>query len=287
MTPNRHDFTKPVRLAGHLEDRLAEWLRAGCRLAAQRAPRHLSTPVEFALRGVELLTPRDALASLPEGSIGVRVALGVSGVLSLFASSRPVALALVARSLGDASETLPDDRELTGVEDSLHEYLIQQLFAGVLAETFPGRTPIPLAVQQREPSTGWGRLFGSTDCLLHCSIDVRGPMGDAVWHWLVPPQGPLDQLARTEWAEAPPAGAAESRQVEALVRELPVDVAVSLGSLELSLSEIGSLRAGDLLILGQRISEPLVGLVDGQEKFRAWPGRVGSRLAIQVESLSG
>ena len=112
-------------------------------------------------------------------------------------------------------------------------------------------------------------------------------MGKEVWYWFVPPKEPMDQLTRTERTADIQEATPESRQVEALVRELPVKFAVALGSIELSLSDIGSLRAGDLLILKQRISEPLVGLVDGQEKFRAWPGRVGSRLAIQVESLSG
>ena len=287
MTPNRHDFTKPARLAGNPEDRLAEWLRVGCRSAVQRATRHLATPVDFALREVKALTPREALATLPEGSIGFRVAFGDKSDPSLFASSRPLALALVASSLGDASGTLPPDRELTAVEESLYEYLLQNLFAGALAETCPGQTPIPLTVQQREPSTGWIRLFGSLECLLFCTIDIQGPMGKEVWYWLVPPRGSLEQLARPGGEADAPQTTTESRRVEALVRELPVEVAVALGSIELTLADLGSLRAGDLLILEQRISEPLAGLVDGQEKFKAWPGRVGSRLAIQVESLSG
>ena len=287
MNANRHDFKKPARPAGNLEERLSAWLRVACQLGAQRALCHLPYPLEFSLGEVTVRTPEDAFEWLPDGLIGFRTSLGAEEDVSLVAWSRPMALALVAGALGDIAGTLPPDRDLTAVEESLCEYLMQQLFANVLHETYPGRTPIPITVGNREPSTNWGRLFGSQESVLCCSLLVKGPMREQVWYWLVPPQGALEALARFARVADSPRESRQAHQIEALVRELPIEVAVSLGNIELSLSQLNSLQPGDLLILKQRTSEPLVASVDDRPKFKAWPGRVGSRLAVQVESLFG
>lgn len=75
------------------------------------------------------------------------------------------------------------------------------------------------------------------------------------------------------------------RKLETLVRDLPVEAAVELGTVELSLAQLAALAPGDLLILNQRVCEPLTVRVDNRAKFRGWPGRVGPRQSLQIESL--
>jgi flagellar motor switch protein FliM len=72
--------------------------------------------------------------------------------------------------------------------------------------------------------------------------------------------------------------------METLVRELPVEIVVLLGSVEVSLSLLAQLRPGDVVILNQRVSEPLLATVASEKKFRVWPGRVGSQQAVRIES---
>jgi flagellar motor switch/type III secretory pathway protein FliN len=74
-------------------------------------------------------------------------------------------------------------------------------------------------------------------------------------------------------------------RLETLVRDLPVEVSVTLGNVELPLAELSRLREGDVVILNQRTSEPLTALVAGARRFRVWPGRLGSQQAFRIESL--
>ena len=66
---------------------------------------------------------------------------------------------------------------------------------------------------------------------------------------------------------------------------VPVPVSVTLGSVQVHVSDLADLRSGDLVKLDQQVSEPLIACVAGEEKYRVWPGRVGSRKAIQIDSL--
>ena len=105
------------------------------------------------------------------------------------------------------------------------------------------------------------------------------------WFWLAPLQPFNERMNRTDPATQTLLEKEMARKVEVVVRELPIEVTVDLGVVELPLSQLASLSPGDLLILNQRVSEPLIARVDGQAKFRGWPGRVGLRQSSQFASL--
>ncbi len=62
---------------------------------------------------------------------------------------------------------------------------------------------------------------------------------------------------------------------------------VVLGTVELSLADLSRLSVGDVVILDQRVSEPLTAELAGQQKCAGWPGRVGTRQAFEVASFLG
>jgi flagellar motor switch protein FliM len=192
---------------------------------------------------------------------------------------------VVNAAMGETPTQLPEDRELTVVELSLCEYLMQNLWAAVLQETWTGTTPLTLTVESREPSPRWTRLFVKAEQLLRCTFNLRGPFGEQDWYWLVPHQALHERITRAEAADASQFPQEVARKLEALVRELPVEVTVELGMAELPISQLAALAPGDLLILNQRVGEPLQVRVDERRKFRGWPGRVGVRQSVQIESL--
>jgi flagellar motor switch protein FliM len=198
--------------------------------------------------------------------------VGSEATNTLLAMPRPLALALVAALMGDPGQALPADRELTVVEDSLFEYLLQQCFVPVLQETFTGGEPLVIRTSQKEPHPRYARVFAPDANVVACALMVRGPFGELVWWWLLPQKTVLG------WFAACPSPAAETGpKMEALARELPVDLTVTLGSVELPLAEVARLRPGDLVMLNQRVADPLPASVAGEPKFRVWPGRAGSR----------
>ena len=70
-----------------------------------------------------------------------------------------------------------------------------------------------------------------------------------------------------------------------LAQRLPFELRVRLGRAHLSLQQLSTLKPGDVLVLDQPVSEPLVGEIGGVEKFHLWPGRDGQRQAVQVDEV--
>jgi flagellar motor switch protein FliM len=284
MNPQPHDFRKPARPAGNLEARVAGWLRGACGLAPDRWMRYLGFRVEAEVRGVEVVPPAEALGRLPEGAIGFQIALGEKLGDGLLVLPRPLALVLTQATLGEPVTELPPDRELTTVEDGLCDFLAENLFLSVLQDTWPGAEPVRLAVRKREPLPRWSRLFVTAESVLQGVARLRGPFGELEWWLLLPVQGLRERLAKgmAPVAEAP---AAAREQMEALVGELPIELIVDLGSAEVPLTQLGRLQVGDVVILNQRVREPLAARVAGLHKLRVWPGQVAGRQAVQIESL--
>jgi flagellar motor switch protein FliM len=285
MTHRAYDFRKPDRLAATLEQQLTAWLRVASKLAAEKAAKELPFRIEMSIQGVETASPIEVLSALPNAVLGYRVSVGDAPADMLFVWPRPLALALVNAALGETPTELPADRDLTEVELSLCEYLMQQLCAAVLNETWTVGEPLTLTVRDREPSPRWTRLFAKAEQVLKCSFLLRGPFGEQEWQWLASYQTLYERLTRAEIVEPSLRPQEAARKLEVLVHALPVEVSVDLGTIELPLAQLAALAPGDLLILKQRVTEPLMVRVDNRVKFRGWPGRVGTRQSLQIESL--
>lgn len=286
--PQPYNFAKPGRLTTEVEQRVVGWLRAVAALAVKKAARHLPFPLEASFRGLEVSRPAEGLAAVPEAAVGYGVSINSDVPAALVALPRPLALALIGGMLGDTITALPEDRDLTVVEQELAQFFVQDVLVATLQETWPAAESIPFKLRRREPHPKWTRIFTPEDNIVVTTFDVKGPFGEATWSVLLAQKRLQEQLAlgmpgaaKVKKTPSQP----EPIRLRHLVEELPVEVSVVLGTVELSLAELAQLSVGDVIILNQRVSEPLPAYVAGEQKFRAWPGRVGTRQAIEIDSF--
>lgn len=281
-----YNFNKPGRLAGDLGQRLADWLQAACALAIKKCGNLMPFAFEMSFLELDIFRCKDALHKLPETAAGFRIQVVDESLALLVSFPRPLALALVAGGVGEQVTALPEDRPLTTVEKSLLELLVRELLLDVLQETWPSPEEIRLELGQFEPFPKWSRLFPPDENVVVCSLAFNGPFGQQNWHLLLPHQSSLEKLARLgPGQEEEQEELAVRPRLEALVRNVPVQIIVGLGTLEIPLSQLAELGQGDVLILNQRVTDSLTAWVGGLRKFRGCPGRVGSHLAFQIESI--
>jgi flagellar motor switch protein FliM len=285
MTAQPYDFRRPTRLPAAVQQLGERWLLAACTLVTKRAvaaglkPSH-NTPVEYTLQGLDTSRFRDVLAALPDTAIAYLLRGPRPDWVGLLIWPRPLLLALGEGLTGVLPDKLPEERALTVVELSLADYLVQELFLGPLRDTWPGQELPSLEVGPRDLGVKWSRFFPAERVLAESVLIVRGPFGEQTCRLLLPPEA----LPGAEAQGEGPSAAELRERLEGLVRTVPVDVTVTLGRAELPLSQLGKLKVDDVIVLGQRVRDPLVVAVAGRDKFQAWPGRVGSHQACQIAS---
>jgi flagellar motor switch protein FliM len=286
MTVQAYNFKRPGRLPPEAEGRLAAWLRAAGSLAVTRWAKQAPFALEIRLQGMEPAYSKDALAAYDETDVGYQV-LGPRGAWnSLLALPRPLVLALEAGLMGETPAQLPADHELTVVEESLCEYLLQEIFVRPLQETWPEPEGITLQLGPKEPNLRWSRLFASSVPLVECRFALKGPFGEQTWNWLLPQSAVLPEGKTHPGADEPTLDEDSRRaRLEGLVLEMPVEIAVTLGAVHVPLTDLGKLQVGDVLVLDQRVCDPVAVSVGGGPMVLGWPGRVGDLQALQIETF--
>jgi flagellar motor switch protein FliM len=69
------------------------------------------------------------------------------------------------------------------------------------------------------------------------------------------------------------------------MHDASMQVTAQLSSAMMTLSDLLSLEAGDVVVLGQKADCPISMRVNGQTCFKGWPAQRSGRLAVQVTGL--
>ena len=285
MTVENIDFRGPGRLPAGMQHRLSVWLDRALKLVPDRFASQMPFRTEIELRQLETRNPVAVLQALTAEILAYRVAIGPEQDASLFMLPLPLALVMATGLVGDAGAALPEVREPTIIEESLIEYLLRDLFFKCLKEGWPEEEPIKIELGIRDPKPKFTRVLPADASVVVMNFTLRGPFGEQTASWVLQQKtlAALFSVANDELGETAQQ-AAGRRQMEAVVQGISVDLTVTLGTAELPLSLVSNLSAGDLVILEQRIHEPLVASVAGNRKFTVWPGRVGTKQAIKLEA---
>jgi flagellar motor switch protein FliM len=74
-------------------------------------------------------------------------------------------------------------------------------------------------------------------------------------------------------------------RIQEQIQDMPVNVLVELASTTMSAREVLTLSAGDIIVFDKKVTEPLIGRVEGIPKFTGFAGQFHQAKAVQVQEL--
>lgn len=275
----KYDFRQPSRLADDMEHLLKSWQNAVIPLVTERWTQQLGCDVLWQVQSLNAARSSDLAQELPEEVVCSEIELGEPPAATWVILPRRLALALVIQMLGEPLQEFPEDRPLTDVEAALMEHAVQE-FAEALLDGQPMSQPLRCRYVGRRRVSDLTRAFSPREPLAAARFQLSGSYGQEQLLWLLSQSAALQFVTR-----AGESGVADrsSSHMEELVRRIPVQVVVRLGRANMHVSELVNLQPGDVLVLDQRVHEPLCAEVAGATTFRGWPGRVGPRQAFQIK----
>lgn len=286
MAVEPHDFRKPVRLQSDVEERLSEWMAATCAGLDETCDRFFPFEIHSSITKAQTARWSGFFPGIDPTCIGWRVALGSEDRDTLVIMRRPMMQVLVGGLLGDSFDAIPEDAPLTPATEKVAKFFIDY-FVRAIRENWPGGEPGHVLMRQEEPVLKRQRVIQSEESIVICEFEFTGPFTPEPepWYWLIPYETILSTFDAIETAELTTQSKTERQLLEALVNDMQTEMSVKLGSIQLNSQQLKSLQPGDVLVLDQRLHEPLTAKVASEDAFQVWPGRLGLRQAMQVESL--
>jgi len=278
-----HDFRSPSGLPDGVEQRLLDWHRGLCSIACENWVQYSRSSLAMEHREQKTLAMYEARPQMPASAIGCRCTLGDEGPSTLLVFSRQVILAVVNDVLGETADQLPEDRELTAVERSLCELWFEH-FCQAVSESWPRQEALACHAEGCDAKPQRSRLFAPSEGVVLSSFEFTGSFGTDTFYWILPQQ-PIAELMTETNGNGKIRSEASRQQLEARAMEIPAQLVVRLGESQLDVADLANLSAGDVIILDQKISDPLAAAIAGETVFHGWPGRVGSRQAFKIDRI--
>ena len=279
-----YDFRAPKQIADDVDSMLTQWHAQLGRLVSEGWQEELGLGVQWEHQDLDTTTLAAASDQFTTGEPAfVFATVGYEGLPKsfLFAIPRPLLVGALATLLGDDVEEMPEDRALTDIELSVVEIGFQQL-AQAMTDGQPCDKPLVCEFRELLSERDCTSNFSEQDPLVLSRFRMTASFGEQVGYCLIAQESILELLTRV--AECKPNNDGANK-IQDTLRELPVGMVVRLGTTEVHVSELMKLQPGDVLMLNQRVAQPLSMDIGKQTKFRGWPGRVGNRQAFQVSEV--
>lgn len=181
-----------------------------------------------------------------------------------------------------ASAQEDDDLELTLVEHSVAKICIDEI-AAALQKSWMGADVMELAVKTMDRDPIKSRGFRTNDLVAKISLEFECESGTAELNWVSPRQD-LVNLLDTILDARSPIQRTPNHPDPAIVSQAEFDVLTVLGNASLPMFDVANLQEGQLIKLDQRIDVPLEVRVNDLPTYHAWPGKRGSKQALEIQS---
>lgn len=284
-----YDFRRPNKFSKDQVRTLVMLHENFARLLTTSLSTYLRTMVRAEVASVDQLTYEEFTKSLQNPTIMNILTLKPLEGNMIFEFSPNLAFAMIDRLLGGVGSTVEKARELTDIEQTVIKRVMQRTFGnireawGVVVELTPNFEGI-------EMNPLFTQIVPPTDMVLLMTLEVRvadsrGLMNICFPYAVLEPI--LDRLNAQFWfASAKKEVTPENRAaLQERLSAAKIPVRVELGTSVITVRELLNLSYGDVIQLDQSIKQPLMLHVGNSEKFTAFPGLAGNKLAVQIHGI--
>lgn len=282
-----YDFERPERVSKDHIRALSSIHDGFARNFGATLSGFLRTIVDVHVVGVEQLTYGEFVHSLPNPTSFVIVqAPPLEGQMCLEISPL-IVFPIIDRLLGgSSSDAYIPQRPLTAIEWRLVRRLVGKALEH-LTEVWRNLADAKFEIVETESNPQLVHIVAPTEVVVFITFEIKmgkcaGTMSICIPFNTI--ESVLSRLATQSWFGNVRKGTTEKVR-QRIVRNLSrakVDLTTFLGRARISLSELRSLRPGDIIQLDKPISEELVLQVEGRNKYAGRPGQLRNHRALRI-----
>lgn len=275
-----YDFASSARVERPLWLAFHHWMQRFAELFVEHWSNFSANEIQATPRSIDAHEFSWFQSRWDQPAYGVEVSFNNEQISGMLVFERLDLLKLLMDILGNSDDELVD-RELTSIETSLGALIFEQT-ATTIADGWPEQESLTFKIGELFQQPNRSRLFASDMVLLASGLTVQLSESSAELQVLLTKEDTSRLLKIEDVVEN---RVDPNRRIsEERISEIEVQISAGLGSAELPMNDLVSLSVGDVIMLDQRVTDPVVLFANQEPIFRAWPGRVANKLALKIVS---
>ncbi len=285
-----YDFKRPDKFSKDQIRTLQMMHETFARLTTTSLSAQLRTLVSVHVASVDQLTYEEFIRSIPNpttlGIVNMDPLKG-SAVLEIDPS---ITFTIIDRVFGGAGEPIKINRELTDIELSVMENIIVRVLSN-LRESWSTVIDLRPRLGNIETNPQFAQIVPPNDMVVLITLetkvgDVEGMMNFCIPYITIEPI--ITKLSAQYWYSSIRKGTTTENMeiIRKRLENVNLPLIVELGSIDIAVREIISLKRGDIVnLINTNINSEMNVNVTDKMKYKARPGIVGAKKAVQITSV--
>ncbi|NLJ45996.1 MAG: flagellar motor switch protein FliM, partial [Treponema sp.] len=257
------------------------------RLATTALSARLRCRAQLHVASVDQLTYEEFIRSIPTPTTLAVVSMDPLKGQAILEIDPSVTFTIIDRLFGGSGEGSKLNRELTDIEHSVMEGIIVRIL-GNMREAWTQVIDLRPRLSQIETNPQFAQIVPPTEMVVLVTLEtkvgeIEGMMNLCIPYLTIEPI--VSKLSAQYWYSSVRRGATTENLniLKEKLSTVEIPVIAEIGKIQVSVRDVLSLRAGDVVRLyNVKVDDPMVLNVGNKKKFLCRPGVIGRKMAVQI-----
>ena len=283
-----YDFKRPDKFSKEQLRTVSNMHETFARLTTTSLSAQLRSLVHVHVASVDQLTYEEFIRSIPTPTTLAVVNMDPLKGNAVLEIDPTITFCMIDRLFGGRGTTTGNkNRDLTDIEQSVMEGIIVRILAN-MREAWTQVIDLRPRLGQIETNPQFAQIVPPSEMVVLVTLEMKVGEEEGMMNFCIPYltiEPIISKLSSQFWFSS--VRRSSTTQYLGTLKEklssVEMDVVAEVGSIDLPIREVLSLRVGDVVRLSNiRVGDPLTLSVGSRKKFYCQPGVVGKKMAVQV-----
>lgn len=282
-----YDFKRPDKFSKDQIRTVQMMHETFARLTTTALSAKLRAMVSVHVQSVDQLTYEEFIRSIPNPTTLSLINMDPLKGSAILEVDPAITFTIIDRLFGGAGEHAKLTRELTDIEMSVIEGIIVHIL-GNLREAWSTVIDLRPRLGTIETNPQFAQIVPPNEMVMLITLETKIGDSEGMMNLCIPYitiEPIIQKLSAQYWFSSIRRGESEVNRtmIQSRLDNVQVQISVEIGTVNLSFKDIMNLKVGNIIKMPKTtVRDEFTFKVEERAKFKCRPGRIGSRLAVQI-----
>ena len=282
-----YDFKRPDKFSKEQIRTVQIMHETFSRLTTTSLSAQLRCMVQVHVASVDQLTYEEFIRSIPTPTTLAVINMDPLKGNAILEIDPAITFSMIDRLFGGVGQAAKVQRDLTDIEQSVMEGIIVRILAN-MRESWTQVIDLRPRLGQIETNPQFAQIVPPSEMVVLVTLETKVGDEEGMMNFCIPYitiEPIISKLSSQYWFSS--VRRSSTTQYLGVLKDklstVDMDVVAEIGTIDLPVRDVLSLRAGDVVRLSNvRVGDPLTLSVGNKKKFYCQPGVIGKRVAVQI-----